>query len=500
MVTVFTIVLQCALAALVARVVYLCYFHPLARYPGPWLARFTDIWRLLSFLNGNHHLTEQRLHERYGRVVRIAPNWLSFSSLEDFETIYGFHKSIEKGDFYTFGRGRGGGSGSIFSTKDEATHRIKKRKILGPALSSTKVAGYEAIVSRHIDVLVSRAEQGLDDRGKVNMAPLVHRFTLDTMLEVIFGPSLSAQKPYTDTPAGEGLTSVLRVLTKRAWSFSLWPVFGWLMNTRLANAILRRPTHNKQGTPTGMSALFPAIQSLIFARNKETAESPQPGIVKNWLQVPSDDTHRMELREIFSEAANLVIAGPGSTAAAVTAILFHLGAREGQIWQDKLRKEANAAPSSSTTLPPHLNAVIKETLRLRAAFPTAFPRVIRPGAETALSSTLSAPLPVGTTISANTYVLGRSREIWGDDADDWVPQRWVGAISESQYREMETRLVAFSKGSRGCVGRDLALLVIGLAVMGIVKKWRFRSVGELSGKSFLEMQYDDCWIEYESIR
>lgn len=29
---------------LLARVVYLCYFHPLAKYQGPVLARFTNTW------------------------------------------------------------------------------------------------------------------------------------------------------------------------------------------------------------------------------------------------------------------------------------------------------------------------------------------------------------------------------------------------------------------------------------------------------------------------
>jgi hypothetical protein len=47
------------------------------------------------------------LHERYGHVVRVAPNWLSISGSDDFDAIYGFNKLVEKDDFNTFARGRG---------------------------------------------------------------------------------------------------------------------------------------------------------------------------------------------------------------------------------------------------------------------------------------------------------------------------------------------------------------------------------------------------------
>lgn len=43
------IMFSVTLAAFIARVVYLCYFHPLARYPGPWFARFTNAW-FVSYL------------------------------------------------------------------------------------------------------------------------------------------------------------------------------------------------------------------------------------------------------------------------------------------------------------------------------------------------------------------------------------------------------------------------------------------------------------------
>ncbi|KAB8237406.1 uncharacterized protein BDW43DRAFT_297724 [Aspergillus alliaceus] len=448
------VVAQCILAAFVARVIYLCYFHPLARYPGPFLARFTNLWRLFTFLGGQHHLSEQHLHEKYGHVVRVAPNWLSFSGIQDFDAIYGFNKSVEKDDFYTFGRGNANRVPSIFSTKTDADHRQKKRKVLGPALTSAKVARYEPVVAKHVNILLSRIEtestlRRVDKTTTVNMAPLVHRFTTDAMLELIYGPEVVSH-PYTDSATGGEMCSTLRKMSKMAWSFSLCPTYGRSINSRPISALLRKVA-NKKGDLMALTALMASSHVLIF-RRREVSEPEQPGIVHSWLGVPPNDPNRMTQDEVFSEATNLVFAGPGSMAAALTATVYQLGTEAGQKWQEKLRKQTDVSLE--------LQAVIKESLRHRAAFPTAFPRVITPGAETVVSS-LSTPLPVGTTVSANTYVLGRSREIWGDTADQWLPQRWLG--DESQRREMEAKLVAFSKGPRGCVGKDLAWLVLAKA-------------------------------------
>ncbi|RJE19119.1 hypothetical protein PHISCL_08546, partial [Aspergillus sclerotialis] len=468
-------------------IIYLLYLHPLSPYPGPLLARLTNIHRFLVFLHGNHHQVEQALHAKHGPVVRIAPNWLSFSTLEDFEAIYGFNKAIEKDDFYLFGRDPSERARSIFSTKSETEHRVKKRKVLGPALGSTaKVGRYEGVVVRHVGVLVSRLRSARameDGKGKsVNIAPLLHRFTLDAMLDLVWGPALSSL-PYTDRPTAGDLSSAFRTLGKMAWACSILPAFGWLVNTQVAGAFLRRPTYSKDGELMGIPGLMAAARGLILKYPEQVVESSQPGILKHWFEVPADDPNRMTPAEMGSEAFNLMIAGPGSTAAALTALVFQLGTKEGQVWQEKLRDQAIAGDG---TISPELNAVVKETLRLHAPFPTAFPRVITPGAETVIPNTSSAALPVGTMVSANTFVLGRSGDIWGSDADQWVPERWLG--NEVQRREMESKLVAFSKGARSCIGKELASLMIAKATMEIIKIGPFRSVGELRGKSFVEMQ------------
>jgi benzoate 4-monooxygenase len=105
-----------------------------------------------------------------------------------------------------------------------------------------------------------------------------------------------------------------------------------------------------------------------------------------------------------------------------------------------LGAEAASADSSAVIL-----AVIKETMRLHSPFPTAFPRVIAAGGETAIPD-LAAPLPVGSLVAASTYVLGRSKEIWGDDADMWKLERWPG--DEKGIKRLEDKFVAISKGPR----------------------------------------------------
>lgn len=76
------------------------------------------------------------------------------------------------------------------------------------------------------------------------------------------------------------------------------------------------------------------------------------------------------------------------------AILYELGSTFGHDWQDRIRAKSRAEIACGTLATLQL-AVIKETSRLHAPFPTAFPCTITTRAETAIPS-LPAPLPIGT--------------------------------------------------------------------------------------------------------
>ena len=58
---------------LVARCIYRLKYHPLAKYPGPLLAKITNLHGAYHALRGDLHLDMQRCHEKYGVV--LSQNW-----------------------------------------------------------------------------------------------------------------------------------------------------------------------------------------------------------------------------------------------------------------------------------------------------------------------------------------------------------------------------------------------------------------------------------------
>jgi hypothetical protein len=64
-------------------------FHPLARFPGPLLARVSRFWALKQCLGRKQHVVSHELFARYGDVVRSGPNHLLFRDARAIPVILG---------------------------------------------------------------------------------------------------------------------------------------------------------------------------------------------------------------------------------------------------------------------------------------------------------------------------------------------------------------------------------------------------------------------------
>lgn len=94
------LVVSLLVGGILSYVFYQQWLHPLSRFPGPFWASLTDVWKVHILRTGTMPAQMRSLHERYGDVVRIGPNELSFNHPSAVDEIYKVGRAMEKGPLY----------------------------------------------------------------------------------------------------------------------------------------------------------------------------------------------------------------------------------------------------------------------------------------------------------------------------------------------------------------------------------------------------------------
>ena len=103
---------------------------------------------------------------------------------------------------------------------------------------------------------------------------------------------------------------------------------------------------------------------------------------------------------------------------------------------------------------PYVRAIIREVLRWRPSIPFSIPH-----AATNEDWYEGMYIPKGTICISNTWHCNHDRAVFGDDADEFRPERHLDERGELLPGPMETNQaghVTFGCGRRICVGKDLA--------------------------------------------
>lgn len=168
--------------------IYRLYFHPLAKYPGPFLAKITDAYQLYHAWKGDRHLEFWRLHERYGKIVRFGPNSVCFNSNTALKDIYGFKANVRKAEFYdAFVHP----APNTHNTRDKALH-ARKRRVLSQAFSDGAIKEMERYILANVRSFCEQVGLGASDEQKgwtvpKNMADWCNYLAMDILGDLCFG-------------------------------------------------------------------------------------------------------------------------------------------------------------------------------------------------------------------------------------------------------------------------------------------------------------------------
>ncbi|KAJ6558799.1 cytochrome P450 [Mycena vulgaris] len=203
------------------------------------------------------------------------------------------------------------------------------------------------------------------------------------------------------------------------------------------------------------------------------------------------DEDRLSDAEVLGQMSTLIFAATETTSTALTQILYLLA--QNIDVQDHLRTELVEAqhqyggediPYDTLMQLPYLDAVCRETLRLYPPSPFMLRTTL---ADTVLP--LSTPIkgcngtelhalhiPHGTEFMLSVHAANRAPSVWGPDAAEWKPTRWLAplppSVADAPATGVYQHLLTFGGGSRSCIGFKFSQLEMKIVLAVLLPAFR----------------------------
>lgn len=478
--------------------IYRITLHPLAKYPGPFFYKISNWPLIFRCIGGNRHIHHLLEHEKYGSVVRIGPNTLSFNTETALNTIYGSQKTnVRKSEWY---RTMDAGSGA-FSTATEIDKRrhAVRRRFIAHCFSASALSSAEPFiignVKKFCDLVKPKA--GSEWSEKRDMSVWCTWLGFDIMGDLAFGKEFNCLEEDENRYISRAIISAAKYM----YWFPFLP-FAWLlaplMNTKFMTLIGGQPVrdniHLVEYGSTQLSNKISAERAALAAN-----QPPRKDMLHFLLNARDPKTGTgLSPTELLADSVLFIAAGADTVATSLAASFFYLTHHPRAL--HAAQSEVRAAFASAEDIRigkalegcGYLDAVMHESLRRAPPMPSHVPREVLPGG-IVIDGEL---IPAGVVVGVPAYAIHHNPAYY---PDPWAfsPERWIAGpgVSTSagggeNENEKEGRredcgkdgredtltlarraFCPFSLGVRGCIGKDLAVREYKLALAHVL--WRF---------------------------
>ncbi|KAL8637389.1 MAG: hypothetical protein Q9228_005330 [Teloschistes exilis] len=502
-----------SIVALYFGIIQPYFFSPLSKIPNAHiLAPLTTVWIQTKRYRGQDNKVVNQAFHRKGPIVRLGPNDIAVNTLEKgVKTVHG--GGFYKPDWYSFWVNYG----SVFyralyqrATSEGANdcrytntfsalgneHRIHRRRITNVYAKSfiqhdQQVRRlFHTILGRFISQIQESSQKGdpLDVLG-LNMA-----YGLDFVSAFVFGLS-SGTRFIQDVQARNAWLEQYLKSHSNGYMFWLVEMPGlrrWLEKWGVTVVPNLVGEARKGLERWGLEMVDKAEDAMREVSIRSSLDDDLP-IVYNQLKLAlakerqskgidaASDVPQEERLQLASECFDHMVATRDVFGIAFTGILSDISSHPHI--QEKLHTELTTIanplklplsddPSdlpSATELEslPLLNAIIKESLRLRGAQPVPNPRVTPFNEPTQIGP--YEKIPGGVRVNCFAWCLHRNEAVF-PDCESWRPERWLGGYGDRA--EQEKWFWAFGSGSRKCLGDNLAMELMRYGVALIYTTFR----------------------------
>jgi cytochrome P450 len=371
----------------------------------------------------------ERCRDRYGdtftlRIAREAP-WVFVSHPDAVKQIFtGDPRLLHAGEANGILRPILGHHSVLLLDDDR---HMAQRKLMLPAFHGERMQRYGDVMTAIAEREIASWPRG----GDVELAPRMQALTLEVILRAIFG-----------VDEGERLDR-LRAALRTAMEFATDP--------KTVAGLILRGYERAERHPRLRAALDPvdALLADEIHRRREAADlEERDDILSLLVQARHEDGSPMSDTELRDELMTLLVAGHETTATGLAWALERLVRHPAAL--ERLRDEVLAGDDE------YLDAVVKETLRLRPVLAIVLRKLMAP------MEIAGHRLPAGVNVVPCIYLMHRREDIY-PDARAFRPERFLERPAGTYT------WIPFGGGVRRCLGASFALFEMKTVLAAVVR-------------------------------
>ncbi|KAJ1323299.1 aspirochlorine biosynthesis cytochrome P450 monooxygenase [Microdochium nivale] len=474
--------------------VYNIYFHPLSKYPGPKSWSATPFYYAILQLRGICPQETANMHRKYGPVVRISANELSFTYPGAWKDIYG-HRKAGQPELAKDKRYHAAMLEQDLVKSDREYHSYL-RKLLANGFSDSALRKQEPLIQDYLNTLMSSFhEKGSAGEISLDMSLWYNYFTFDVIGYLTYGESFNC-------------------LSQSALGAWIEALFGVVMVMAHAQAAARLPSIMRLPlmwwtTSPDIKHNFATSAGILDGKVKARLENkpPVPDFMEKLIEAYKKQA--MSFNQLKQNSSILIGAGSETTAAALSGMTYLLATHPTQCAKLTAEVRTRFASAEDITMVSvnscrYLLAVIEEGLRLYPPSAAAHPRYAPPG-----GITLNGDfVPENTLVGITTYAIMHSPDNWVNP-DKFVPERWLpaegdehdgsgdhgcgGYRPEEYNRDNKEAFQVFSFGPRNCIGRNLAYAEMKLVLARLLWEFDIEYCGP-EGEDWMDQKVFVVWM------
>ncbi|EFJ06388.1 hypothetical protein SELMODRAFT_186869 [Selaginella moellendorffii] len=355
------------------------------------------------------------------------------------------------------------GRGLIAVNGDEWSHH---RRVVAPAFYLEKLKKMVPRIGLCALEMLDRWEEALREQPEIEMSSEFSKLTADIISHTAFGSSyLKGQKVFETLRAiQEELSKVDRYNYVPGKSMNPFSELNRAIRNgqkKVDNLLLEIVHARQQLKDSGASSNYGSDLLGLMLDEVDSSRSFSGSGIKPELAFTSES--------LIEECKTFYVAGHETTAKLITWAMMLLATNP--TWQERARAEvlevckSGVPDSEAASKLKIVGMVLNETLRL---YPPAVFLVRTAMEDTKLGNLM---VPEGTGVLVPILSILHDKEVWGEDANEFNPQRFADGVANASKHPFA--FLPFSHGPRVCLGQGFALMEAKVALTMILHRFSF---------------------------